>query len=232
MLKGNLLPRVTGWSRHLCLRLGLDNTGLQPLRPPVPPAPPVNSRATELSTDAPFLCYPDRKPNDPERSRRGREVEWRDPDNLSCAHAVLGNSHHKSWTAGALACVTSSVSNPVIPTESAADPRESALVQTRRAEALSLPSRVASAQKKETPGEAPGVGVFALPCHFALAASGSDDFRIVGFEIRRISGSYQGPSFSRAVKALSRCDVALAPAGSELHIPPLAAQETGHPFVS
>src|SRR5579864_7675710 len=32
----NVLPRVTGWSRHLCLRLGLDNTGLQPLRLPIP----------------------------------------------------------------------------------------------------------------------------------------------------------------------------------------------------
>jgi hypothetical protein len=30
-------------------------------------------------------CHPDRKPNDPERKRRGCEAEWRDPDTLSSA---------------------------------------------------------------------------------------------------------------------------------------------------
>jgi|SRR5579864_3510844 len=74
----NVLPRVTGWSRHLCLRLGLDNTGLQPLRLPIPchlsgqpsdrtshPCPhpsviPTENRTTEgevrLSGGTPTIC--------------------------------------------------------------------------------------------------------------------------------------------------------------------------------
>ena len=76
---------VTGWSRHLCLRLEMGRT--RALAPEVSHLSVLPDRqpSDRDSRDALSLCHPDRKPNDPERSRRGCEAEWRDPDIMSRA---------------------------------------------------------------------------------------------------------------------------------------------------
>jgi hypothetical protein len=94
-----------------------------------------------------YLCHPDRKPNDPERSRRGREVEWRNPDTLSRAHAASG-----TLVTNGKMCSIFNYSITKSRGTRAGPPR---------GRPTGLPSRVASARKsKATPGEAPGVGVF------------------------------------------------------------------------
>ena len=48
-VKGNFAAKATGWNRHLCLRLGLDKHGLQPLRSPISRGQPNDG----ILTDAP-----------------------------------------------------------------------------------------------------------------------------------------------------------------------------------
>jgi hypothetical protein len=84
--EGRFAAKGHGVEQTFMSAVRADNTGLQPLR--------FDFQITQLPN------YPFTNLADPERSRRGGEVEWRDPDTLFSAMTASGSSTKAFGTDG------------------------------------------------------------------------------------------------------------------------------------
>jgi hypothetical protein len=160
----------------------------------------VRFSITQLPNLASPSVHPDQKPNDPERSRRGGEVEWRDPESFVPCHAASGSSLVTNGQ-----CVFdfnySITKLPIYQTSRKGE------VEWRDPDNLPLPCRIREFSPQIVDRRRPRLRHFESlkpygpdrvrtdphePFSCSSAASGSDDFRVVWFELRRVSGSYQG----------------------------------------